>query len=252
MNSIKNLLITILLIIPFACFASGKVNLIKGNWAFKGPFGKFDNLAIQRGLKVFKEVCASCHGVSRMPFRKLTEIGFSEAEAKQFASEFNITDGPNDKGEMFERTGIMSDYWPVVYKNDKQAALANNGSVPPDLSLITKARVGGADYVYSLLQGYVEKPEGFNIPNGSYYNLYMTGNVIAMTSPLHSDELVEYDDETKATVNQMAFDVTNFLQWVAEPEMEHRKSLGVKVVIFSLIMTIFFYISKKKIWKNLT
>lgn len=224
---------------------------MKKQWSFAGPFGKFDNIAIQRGLKVFKEVCATCHAVSRMPFRKLTEIGFSDAEVKQFASEFNIMDGPNDEGTMFERPGIASDYWPAVYKNDKQAALANNGSVPPDLSLITKARVGGADYIYSLLQGYAEKPEDFNLPDGSYYNLYMVGNIIAMTSPLHSDELIEYDDGTKATVSQMAFDVTNFLQWVTEPEMEHRKALGVKAIVFATIMTIFFYLSKKKIWKNL-
>lgn len=250
---LQKIVLTIILslVLPILLESSEKIDLMQGNWSFSGPFGKFDHLSMQRGLKVFKEVCAVCHEVHRMPFRRLSEVGFSMNEVKAFASEFQIEDGPNDDGEMFDRPGVPSDYWPNVYKNEKQAMLANNGAIPPDLSLITKARAGGADYVFSLLQGYADAPKDFIVPEGSHYNLYMTGNVISMISPLHVPDLVSYDDGTKATISQMAHDVTNFLQWVAEPEMEKRKALGVKSIFFAILLTIFFYLSKQKVWKNL-
>lgn len=225
----------------------------KEKWPFDGMVGKFDRQAIQRGFKVYKEVCSACHSVHRIAFRNLAEIGFSEAEIKSLAAEYNISDGPNDEGDMFERPGRSSDHIPGPYSNEKAARASNNGAYPPDLSLIIKARVDGPNYVYSLLTGYHTPPAEFIVGENMHYNPYFAagGKQLAMTPPLTADGQVSYSDGTISTVDQMARDVVNFLQWVAEPEMEKRKNLGISVMIFSIIFTVLFYLAKRKIWKRL-
>ena len=224
----------------------------KIEWRFNGPFGTFDRQSMQRGFKVFKEVCAACHSVNRIAFRNLTEVGFSEEEIKLLAAEYTVNDGPNEEGEMFDRPGLPSDRIPGPYANEQASRAANNGAYPPDLSLIIKAREGGANYVYSLLTGYTEAPKGFVLGENMHYNPYFAsgGRKLAMTPPLTSDGQVVYEDGTNSTIDQMARDVVNFLQWVAEPEMEKRKNLGISVMLFLIIFTFLFYFVKKKIWKN--
>lgn len=233
--------------------AAGDVKHPKqANWAFDGVYGTFDDIAIQRGLQVYREVCAACHGMKRVPFRRLTEIGFSEEEVKALAAEYTVMDGPNDEGEMFERPGKPSDKFPSPYANEQQARSLNNGAYPPDLSLLTKARADGANYVYSLLTGYDEQPEeGHHVElmAGQYYNPYMPGGKIAMPKPLN-DGQVEYQDGTEASVEQMSKDVVSFMQWAAEPEMEQRKKMGLRVMIFLSIMTVLFYVAMKRVWAN--
>ena len=225
----------------------------KMSWSFNGVTGKFDRQSIQRGFKVYKEVCSACHSIKRLAFRNLMEIGFSEDEVKALASEYEVKDGPNDEGEMFDRPAKLTDMIPGPYPNEKAARAVNNGAYPLDLSLIIKARHDGANYVYSLLTGYIEPPNNFELGENMYYNPYFAagGDQLAMTAPLHTNDQVEFNDGTKAAVDQMSKDAVNFLQWVAEPEMEDSKSLGVKVLIFLLIFTILFYIAKKRIWKRI-
>lgn len=222
-------------------------------WQFDGAFGDFDRSSIQRGLKVHQEVCAACHSVKRLSFRNLMDIGFSEAEVKTLAAGYNVQDGPNDDGEMFERPARSSDYFPGPYANDKAARAANNGGLPPDLSLIIKARADGANYVYSLLTGFVEAPKDFIVGDNMHYNPYFSGggSQLLMTAPLIKTGQVVYEDGTEATVEQMSKDVVNFLQWVAEPEMEIRKKMGVKVIIFVIIMIVFMMAAKRRIWKRI-
>lgn len=221
-------------------------------WPFDGVTGTFDRQSIQRGFKVFKEVCSACHSVNRLAFRNFIEIGFSEAEVKSLAAEYLVTDGPNDEGEMFERPARPADLIPGPYANEKAARAANNAAYPPDLSLIIKARADGANYVYSLLTGYSEIPAGFYLGENMHYNPYFAGggSKLAMTPPLTADGQVTYIDGTNPTIDQMARDVVNFLQWAAEPEMEQRKNLGISVMIFLAIFTFLFYLAKKIIWRN--
>lgn len=221
-------------------------------WKFDGVFGRFDKPAIQRGFQVYKEVCSACHSIKRLPFRQLGEVGFSDAEIKSLAASYTVSDGPNDLGDMFERPGRPSDRIPAPFPNEQAARSANNGAYPPDMSLLIKARHDGANYIYSLLTSYDEPmPEGMEVPEGKHHNPFMAGQVIAMAAPLHDVGQVEYQDGTEATVEQMSKDVVNFLQWVAEPEMEQRKRMGIKVIIFLSIMTGLFYVAKKRIWSRL-
>lgn len=220
------------------------------HWPFDGMTGTLDRQAAQRGFQVYKEVCAACHGLKRVAYRNLEQLGFSEGEIKAIAAEKNVMDGPNDDGEMFERPARPADKFVSPYANDKAARAANGGALPPDLSLIVKARVDGANYVYSLLTGYTEPPADREIAAGMNYNPYFPGGQIAMPPPLVEGG-VTYQDGTPATVDQMARDVTVFLQWAAEPEMEQRKRLGIKALIFLGIMTIFLYAAKKRIWSKL-
>jgi ubiquinol-cytochrome c reductase cytochrome c1 subunit len=220
------------------------------DWQFEGIFGKVDKQSAQRGLQVYREVCAACHGIDRLSFRSLTELGFSEAEVKKLASEYTVKDGPNDDGEMFDRPAIPSDKFPAPYPNEQAARAANGGAYPPDLSLITKARPNGTNYVHSLLTGYEEAPADFALPEGKYYNPYFPGGAIAMPAPLSSGQ-IQYGDNTEASMEQMSRDIVNFLQWVAEPEMQTRKQMGVKVMIFLFFMTVFFYFAKKRVWSKL-
>tara|TARA_R110000782_G_scaffold8856_5_gene28608 strand:- start:315 stop:1157 length:843 start_codon:yes stop_codon:yes gene_type:complete len=237
------------------------------DWTFKGLFGTYDRASAQRGYKVYKEVCSACHSMNLIKFRNLQDIGFSEAQTKALAAEYEIQDGPNDDGDMFARKRTPSDPLPSPFANDKAAAAANNGKAPPDLSLITKARAQGgdsvikvsmkhpdgftigADYVYALLTGYGEPPAGFELPDGGSYNKYFPGGVIAMANPLAEDG-VEFSDGTKATVAQQAHDVTTFLAWAAEPELEERKRLGIKVMLFLLVLTGMLFALKRKIWSD--
>ena len=223
------------------------VKLKDAEWHHSGPFGTFDRAAVQRGLLVYKEVCAACHSLRYVAFRNLEDIGLSEAEVKAFAATYQVVDGPDDSGEMFDRPGRASDRFPSPYANEKAARAANNGAYPPDLSLITKARLGFEDYVYSILTGYEEPPAGVELREGMSYNAYFPGHQIAMPKPI-SDDQVTYPDGTKATVDQMAHDVTSFLAWAAEPNLEVRKRTGVKVMLFLLAFAIVMYAAKRKIW----
>ncbi len=229
--------------------ASEKIELIEQNWPFNGVFGRFDKSSLQRGYLVYKEVCASCHGLKHVSYRDLSGIGLTKDEIKSIAGEYIVMDGPNDEGEMFEREARPSDKFVGPYENDKIARLANNGAYPPDLSLIVKARADGANYMYSLLNGYKEFPDNFEASEGMYYNEFYPGNQIAMPSPL-MDDIVEYSDGTEATQSQIAKDVTSFLAWTAEPELEERKSLGVKTLFFLILITIMLLGVKRKIWKD--
>lgn len=220
------------------------------HWHFDGHFGTFDRGALQRGLKVYREVCAACHSMKRIAFRNLEALGYDENQIKAIANEYTVIDGPDEEGEMFERPARPSDRFPSPYPNENAARAANNNALPHDLSLIVKARAHGADYIYALLTGYTEPPADVNLLQGQYYNKYMPGHVIAMAPPL-SDDIVAYEDETPQTVSQYAKDVTEFLAWASEPELEERKRTGVKVMIFLLVFTGLMYGIKKKIWADI-
>lgn len=220
------------------------------DWSFKGLFGTFDRASAQRGFQVYTEVCAGCHSLNLLSYRHLAGIGFSEDQIKAIAAEVEVTDGPNDEGEMFERPGIPADRFVSPFPNDKAAAASNNGKVPPDLSLMAKARFNGHDYLYALLTGYEDAPDGVEIPEGGTYNKYFPGGIIAMAQPL-DDEAVEYIDGTKPTLDQHARDITTFLAWAAEPELEERKRMGIKVLLFLLLLTGMLYAVKRKVWENL-
>jgi len=240
-------------------------------WSFAGPLGSYDRGALQRGLKVYKEVCSNCHSLSYVAFRNLADPGgpgYSEAQVAGLASEYKIKDGPNDQGEMFERPGRPADYFPSPFPNEQAARAANGGGLPPDLSLIAKARSyergfpwflvdfftqfqeQGPNYVDAILQGFEDKPPaGVTIPQGSYYNKYFPGHAIKMPKPL-SDGQVTFDDGSPATVAQYAHDVTTFLMWAAEPKMEARKKLGAQVFFVLAILAFLIYFTKKRVWAD--
>jgi len=230
--------------------SGGGVELKSVNWQHTGLFGTYDRAAAQRGLQVFQEVCASCHGLKQVAFRTLQDLGFTEDEVKAIAKEYTFEGGPDDDGEMFERSGKAFDKFPDPFANEKAARASNGGAFPPDLSLIVKARVGFEDYLYSLMTGYEDAPADFDLTEGMNYNTYFPGHQIAMPSPI-SDEAVEYSDGTKATVDQMSKDVTVFLAWAAEPKLEARKHMGLRVILFLLVLTGLFFAVKKKIWSEL-
>ena len=234
-------------------FAAEKVEYLKTDWSFKGPFGKFDRAALQRGYQVYTEVCSSCHSMKYLSYRNLVQSGgpeFSEVQAKAIAASFEVKDGPNADGEMFMRPGKLSDKFVMPYENEKAAQAANGGAYPPDMTVLVKARGGGVDYIYSLLQGYEDPPAGVSLDDGVYYNKYMYGNKIKMSNQL-SDGLIEYSDGTYATVEQMAKDVTTFLMWTAEPHLEARHRMGFKAIVYLIILTILVYFSMKKIWSRI-
>ncbi len=223
---------------------------VKNKWSFDGPFGSFDRASAQRGFQVYKEVCSACHGLKQLAYRNLTDIGFTEKEIKFLASEYFVVDGPDEDGEMYERAAKPFDRINGPYLNDNQARSANGGALPPDLSLIIKARPDGANYVYSLLDGYRDAPEGFDLAAGKNYNIYFEGRQISMPSPITDDLLIEYEDGTFASKEQMIIDVVNFLQYAAEPETEKRKQLGVRVMMFLAILFIITLIAKTMAWKD--
>ncbi len=225
---------------------------LQTEWSFKGLFGKYDRASLQRGYQVYTEVCSACHSMQYLSYRNLAEPGgpeFTEQEAKFIASSFEVLDGPNSDGEMFTRPAKLSDKFVMPYDNVEAAKAANGGAYPPDMSVLAKARKGGADYIYSLLLGYDEAPAEVKLDDGVYYNKYMYGNKIKMSAPL-SDGLVEYSDGTQATQEQMAKDVTTFLMWSAEPHLETRHKTGFRVIVYLIILSILVYLTMKKIWSR--
>ncbi|WP_340151810.1 cytochrome c1 [uncultured Sneathiella sp.] len=230
--------------------AGEAVELKSMNWKHGGLFGTYDRASAQRGLQVYREVCAGCHGLGLVAFRTLQDLGFSEDEVKALAAEYEFVDGPDDAGDMFDRPGKPSDKFPAPFPNEQAARASNGGAYPPDLSLMSKARPDGDNYLYSLLTGYEEAPSDVTLPAGMNYNAYFPGHKIAMPPPLTEDG-IEYSDGTPATVDQMAKDVTVFLTWAAEPKMEQRKSIGLKVILFLLILAAVFYAVKRKVWSDL-
>ena len=234
-------------------FAAEKVDYLKTDWSFKGLFGKFDRATLQRGYQVYTEVCASCHSMKYLSYRNLSEEGgpeFSEAAAKAIAASFEVKDGPNADGEMFTRPGKLSDKFVMPYDNVKAAQAANGGAYPPDMSVLVKARGGGVDYIYSLLQGYEDPPSSVTLDDGVYYNKYMYGKIIKIAKPL-SDGLLEYNDGTEATEEQMSKDVVTFLAWAAEPHLEARHKIGFKAIIYLIILTLLVYLSMKRLWSRI-
>ena len=219
-------------------------------FSFDGLFGTFDRAQLQRGFQVYQNVCAACHALHLVSYRHLAALGYNEAEIKAIAAAVQVTDGPNDEGEMFERPGLPSDRFKSPFPNENAARFANNGAYPPDLSLIAKARAGGPDYIVALLTGYGEPPADVTLQEGMNYNAYFPGHQIAMPPPLAEGALT-YEDGTAATVEQMSADVAAFLMWAAEPHLETRKQTGVKVVLFLLVMTGLLYAAKRKVWSDL-
>jgi|TARA_B100001540_G_scaffold16121_1_gene13761 ubiquinol-cytochrome c reductase cytochrome c1 subunit len=245
-------IIILLSLNSYSAISAEKVEYLKTDWSFKGLFGKFDRASLQRGYQVYTEVCAACHSMKYLSYRNLSEKGgpeFSVAQAKAIAASFEVTDGPNSDGEMFTRPGKLSDKFVMPYENVKAAEAANGGAYPPDMSVLVKARGGGVDYIYSLLQGYEEAPSGMTLDDGVHYNKYMYGNKIKMSAPL-SDGIIEYSDGTNASVEQMSKDVTTFLMWAAEPSLEARHQMGFKAIVYLIILTILVYFSMKRIWSR--
>lgn len=248
----KIIAIALFLMLPMAANASGDaIHYPQEKWSFDGPFGTFDRGSVQRGFQVYKQVCAACHGLHHLSYRNLMDIGLTDLQVKALAAEVTVIDGPNDDGDLFERPGLPSDRFKSPFANEKAARSANNGAYPPDLSLIVKARHDGANYIHALLTGYTEPPKDVKLNAGMYYNKYFAGHQIAMTPPLISEGQVAYADGTVATVDQMAKDVTQFLTWAAEPKMEARKQMGVKVILFLLVFAAVMYAVKRKVWKGL-
>ena len=252
-NFLKTFFLILLLFgVPFKSYSAEKVEYLKTDWSFKGLFGKFDRSSLQRGYQVYTEVCASCHSMKYLSYRNLGEKGgpeFSEGQVKAIAASFEVKDGPNADGEMFLRPGKLSDKFVMPYENVKAAQAANGGAYPPDMSVLVKARGGGVDYIYSLLQGYEDAPNGMILDEGVHYNKYMYGKKIRMAAPL-SEGLIEYGDGTEATIEQMSKDVTTFLMWAAEPHLESRHQMGFKAIMYLIILTILVYFSMKRIWSR--
>ena len=253
-NFIK--LLSIIFIVFFTTAQSNsaeKFDYLKTDWSFKGLFGKFDRGSLQRGYQVYTEVCSSCHSMKYVSYRNLGEKGgpeFSKEAVKVIAASFEVNDGPNADGEMFTRPGKPSDKFVKPYENVKASQAANGGAYPPDMSVLVKARGGGVDYIYSLLQGYEDAPSEMILDEGVHYNKYMYGNKIKMSAPL-SEGIVEYGDGTEATVEQMSKDVTTFLMWTAEPHLETRHRMGFKAIVYLIILTILVYFSMKRIWSRI-
>jgi len=227
--------------------------LLKVDWSFKGLTGKFERASLQRGFQVYKEVCSSCHSMQYLSYRNLGEEGgpeFSLEEVKAIAASVEVKDGPDSQGEMFFRPGRPSDKFVSPYPNVNASMAANGGAYPPDMSVLVKARPGGANYIYSILMGYKEKPESLILDEGVYYNKYMSGNKIKMSKPL-SEGIIDYTDGTMASEEQMAKDVTTFLTWAAEPELEIRHKTGIKVMLYLILLSILVYLSMKRIWSRI-
>ena len=249
MNKKVFLVFLFFLISKLVTAASDAEKPLQYNFSFNGILGSIDKNSAQRGLQVFTEICASCHGLKHLAYRNLEDIGYNKSQINSFAKQFQVNDLPDENGEIKKRNAIYSDYFVSPYPNDEAAKASNNGAYPPDLTLIVKARKDGANYLRSLLLGYDDAPEGFDVGEG-YYNKYMPGNIIAMPQPLYGDD-VEYQDGTEASLEQEILDVVTFLTWASMPELENRKSSGIKVILFLVVMTFFFYLSYRKIWKDI-
>ena len=256
---------------PRAIAAGGGAHVEPQSWSFSGIFGRFDRGELQRGFQVYSEVCSSCHSLNYVYYRNLSEPGgpgFTEAEVKAIAAEFDVTDGPDEDGEMFDRPALPRDNFASPFVNDAEARSINGGALPPDLSVIAKARgiergtpwwfidlftgyqEQGVDYLYALLTGYEDAPDDFDLQDGMSYNKYFAGSQIAMAEPLFEDA-VEYADGTPATTAQMARDVSAFLMWAAEPSLEQRKRTGFQVMLFLAVFAALLYLTKKKVWSRI-
>lgn len=221
------------------------------DWSFSGAFGTYDKAAMQRGYKIYREVCSSCHAMKRVYFRNLEALGYNEAQIKNIAAEYTVINKePNDEGDMFERPALPSDAFVSPFANDNAAKYANGGALPPDLSLITKARGNGSNYIHALITGYEEHPpHGQEVSDGQYWNTYFPGHKLSMAPPL-MDGQVSYEDGTPETLDQYAHDISHFLTWAADPHMEARKATGFKVIIFLLIFAGVMLSVKRKIWAD--
>jgi cytochrome c1 len=240
------------------------------HWSFHGPFGLYDQAQLQRGFKVYREVCSTCHSLKLLAFRNLADAGgpsFTEAQATAVAAEFKVTDGPNDQGEMYQRPGRIADHFPAPFPNDQAARNSLGGALPPDMSVLAKARSyergfpwfildaftqyqeDGPDYIHAILNGYTDPPAGFTLPPGAQYNKYFPGHAIGMPKPLN-DGQVEYTDGTPTTVDQYGRDVAAFLMWAAEPTLDARKRLGFQVFAFLIVLTGLLYFTKKRVWHD--
>ncbi len=238
------------------------------DWSFAGPFGHYDKGQLQRGLKIYTEVCSACHSMNLVAFRTLEDLGYSEEQVKAFAAEYEVEDGPNGDGDMFTRKAVPSDHFPSPFPNVEAAAASNNGAAPPDFSLLAKARgvtrgfptfifdiftqyqEGGPDYIYSLLTGYEEAPEGVSIGEGTYFNPHFAGAASLAMAPPIDDGMVTYDDGSPETLDQYAKDVAAFMMWAAEPHLEERKHTGFMVMVFLAIFTALIYLTKKSVYSN--
>ena len=249
--------------------AAEQVHPPRQSWSFSGPFGKYDQAQLQRGFKIYREVCASCHALSMVAFRNLAQpngMGFTEGQAETIAAEYQVKDGPNDSGDFFERPGKLSDYFPSPFPNEQAARASNGGAYPPDFSTLAKARTyergfptflfdiltqfqeQGPDYIHALLVGYKEPEHGEKPPKpGLHYNTYFPGHWIAMGQPIQ-DGQVEYTDGTPTTVDQYGKDVASFMMWAAEPHMLDRKQMGLKVMFFLIVFAGLLYYTKKSVW----
>jgi ubiquinol-cytochrome c reductase cytochrome c1 subunit len=240
-------------------------------WSFAGPFGKFDTAQLQRGYQVYKEVCANCHSMKYMAFRNLGQEGgphFAADEVAALAASVQVTDGPNDAGDMFQRPGKPSDNFPSPFANTQAAAAANGGAPPPDLSVMAKARgvergvlwavvdfftqyqEGGPDYIHALLTGFQDPPAGVTVPEGTYYNPYFLNAASTHMAPPLKDGLVAYTDGAPQTIDQYARDVSSFLMWTAEPHLVERKRIGFEVIIFLVVFAGLMYFTKKRVWEK--
>ena len=241
-------------------------------WSFSGPLGRFDKAQLQRGYQVYREVCSNCHSMKFMAFRNLTEAGgpeFSEGQVKALSETFKVQDGPNDAGDMFERPGRPSDGFPAPFANEQAARAANGGALPPDMSVLAKARdvefgglwfvlqpfsqyqAGGPDYIHALMNGYKDPPPaGVNLPQGKYYNEYYPGHAISMPPPLNEGQIT-YTDGSPQTVEQYSHDVAAFLMWVAEPKLMQRKRTGMNAIIFLIVFASLLYLVKRRIWAGI-
>jgi ubiquinol-cytochrome c reductase cytochrome c1 subunit len=239
-----------------ALFTSGTVHAAdavavpKEEWSFYGVLGKFDRPQLQRGFQVYKEVCASCHALQYVSFRNFADLGYSEDQIKTLAAEYEVEDGPDDSGDMFMRPAKGSDRLPKPFANDAMARVANGGALPPDLSLMTKARANGPDYVFHLMMGYEEPPAGVQVMPGLNYNKYFPGGQIAMPK-LITDGLVTFADGAPNDAASIARDVTAFLHWAAEPKLEARHTTGLKVTLYALIFAVLAFFAKRRMWKNI-
>ncbi|WP_295723291.1 cytochrome c1 [uncultured Bartonella sp.] len=274
--SLLSLVVITFVLSPFAVFAEegGEAHYPlklpeKQSWSFSGPFGTYDLQQLQRGLKVYKEVCSTCHSLKYVSFRDLKALGYSDEQIKAFAKTYDIQDGPNSEGEMFVRKGLPTDYFPSPFPNVEAAKFANNGANPSDLSLMAKARAvslpfpsfiadiftnyneAGPDYITALLTGYSDPPEGTEVAENNWYNPYFnSGNALAMPPPL-SDGMVTYNDGTEETTENYARDVSAFLMWTADPHMETRKKTGFRVILFLIVFAGLTYAVKRRIWNEL-
>jgi len=236
-------------LVPAAFAQEEEIVLPKQTWSFSGAFGTYDRASAQRGFQVYKEVCAACHSMKLGFYRDLSGIGLSAQQISAIAASVDVSGGVNDQGEPFTRPGLPSDHFKSPFPNDNAARAANNGALPPDQSVLVNAREGGADYIYALMVGYGEPPAGMVMGSGMNYNKYFPGHQIAMAQPLR-DDAVTYADGTKATLEQEARDVATFLTYMSNPEMEERKRMGVKALIFLALLTGVTYAVKRKVWAD--